>query len=63
SKSLNDEAIQKWLKERAGRRFFFITERYRYSRLKTMLPTENGKNTLSIVDDSNVHYVLAAATL
>jgi len=28
-----------------------------------MLPTEKGRQTLTIVDDTNVHYVLAAAQL
>ncbi|MCK5798238.1 MAG: glycosyltransferase family 39 protein [Deltaproteobacteria bacterium] len=63
SKSLDNKKIKKWLKERAGRRFFFITERSRYGSLRGMLPTAKGKKTLKIVDDSNIHYVLAAATL
>jgi 4-amino-4-deoxy-L-arabinose transferase-like glycosyltransferase len=63
SKSLKNEAIQKWLRERQGRRFFFITERSRYPRLRSMLPTAKGRETLRIVDDSNVHFVLAEATI
>lgn len=63
SKSLENEKIQAWLKERKGTRFFFITERYRFSRLRQMMPTESGKKTLKIVDDSNVHYVLAQAEI
>jgi 4-amino-4-deoxy-L-arabinose transferase-like glycosyltransferase len=63
SKELENAKIQKWLEERKGRRFFFITERYRYSSLRSMLPTAEGKRTLTIVDDSNVHYVLASATI
>lgn len=63
SKSLNNDAIRKWLSERTGRRFFFITERSRYGSLRQMLPTERGRKTLRIVDDSNVHYVLAEAYL
>lgn len=63
SKSLENKAIQKWLKERTGRRFFFITERSRYASLRSMLPTAKGRKTLRIVDDTNVHYVLAEAHL
>jgi hypothetical protein len=63
SKSLDNTAIIKYLKERPNRRYFFITERSRYPSLRNMLPTERGRRTLTIVDDSNVHYVLAAAHL
>jgi 4-amino-4-deoxy-L-arabinose transferase-like glycosyltransferase len=63
SKSLDNAAIIAYLKERLGRRFFFITERSRYPSLRAMLPSEKGRKTLKIVDDTNVHYVLAAADL
>ncbi|MCA9668131.1 MAG: glycosyltransferase family 39 protein [Myxococcales bacterium] len=63
SKSLNNKKIIEWLKKRTGRKFFFITERSRYGSLRAMLPTAKGKKTLHIVDDSNVHYVLAAADI
>lgn len=63
SKSLKNKPIQDWLSERQGRRFFFITERSRYPSLQGMLPTAKGRETLRIVDDSNVHFVLAEATI
>ena len=63
SKSLDNTKITKWLSERTGKRFFFVTERSRYGSLRSMLPTAQGRKTLKIVDDSNIHYVLAAASL
>ena len=63
SKSLDNKAIQQYLRERLGRRFFFITERSRYPSLRAMLPSDKGRKTLKIVNDTNVHYVLAAADL
>ncbi len=63
SKSLDNTAIIQYLNERKGRRFFFITERGRYPSLRSMLPTPRGQQTLTIVDDTNIHYVLAAAYL
>lgn len=63
SKSLDNKKIRKWLSERTGRRFFFITERSRYGSLRSMLPTAKAKKTLRIVEDANVHYVLAEAYL
>lgn len=63
SKSLKNEKIKKWLLERKGTRFFFVTERSRYGSLRSMLPTANGKKTLRIVDDTNIHYILAEAYL
>jgi 4-amino-4-deoxy-L-arabinose transferase-like glycosyltransferase len=63
SKSLDNTAIIQYLNERKGRRFFFITERGRYPSLRSMLPTERGRQTVQIVDDTNIHYVLAAAYL
>lgn len=63
AKSLDDTAIRKWLGERVGRRFFFITERGRYPGLRGALPTEQGRRSLRIVDDSNVHFVLAEAQI
>jgi 4-amino-4-deoxy-L-arabinose transferase-like glycosyltransferase len=63
SKSLDNKAIIAYLKERPNRRFFFITERSRFPSLRNMLPSDRGRKTLKIVDDSNVHYVLAAAHL
>jgi 4-amino-4-deoxy-L-arabinose transferase-like glycosyltransferase len=63
SKSLDNAAIVQYLNERKGRRFFFITERGRYPSLRSMLPTETGRQSLSIVDDTNIHYVLAAANI
>jgi 4-amino-4-deoxy-L-arabinose transferase-like glycosyltransferase len=63
AKSLDDAAIRKWLSERVGRRFFFITERGRYPGLRGMLPTERGRSSLRIVDDSNLHFVLAEAKI
>jgi hypothetical protein len=65
SKSLKNEKIIAWLKkpEHAGRKFFFITERSRYASLRNMLPTAKGKKTLQIVDNSNVHYILASAEI
>jgi len=63
SKSLENTAIEQYLRERPGRRFFFITERSRYPSLRSMLPSDKGRRTLKIVDDTNVHYVLAAADL
>ena len=67
SKSLDNTAIKQYIKEKnqelPGRRFFFITERSRYPSLRSMLPTDNGQKTLTIVDNTNIHYVLAAAYL
>ena len=63
AKSLKNKAIQKWLTDRKGTRFFFITERGRYGSLRSMLPTDGGKKTLKIEDDTNVHYILASATI
>ena len=63
AKSLDDAAIRKWLNERVGRRFFFITERSRYAGLRGMLPTERARSTLRIVDDTNIHFVLAEARI
>jgi len=63
AKSLDNKAIQDYLRERPGRRFFFITERSRYPSLRTMLPSDKGRRTLKIMDDTNVHYILAAADL
>ena len=67
SKSLDNAAIKQYLQEKnrelPGRRFFFITERSRYPSLRSMLPTDNGRKTLSIVDNTNIHYVLAAANM
>ena len=63
SKSLDNAAITQWLKERPNRRFFFITERGRYGSLSSILPSDRGRQTLRIVDDSNVHYVLAMADI
>jgi len=63
SKSLDNTAIKQYLKERTGRRFFFITERGRWPSMRSVMPTEKGRKTLKIVDDSNIHYVLAAAHL
>lgn len=63
AKSLDDAAIRKWLNERVGRRFFFITERSRYTGLRGMLPTERARSTLRIVDDTNIHFVLAEARI
>jgi len=63
SKSLDNTAIIQYLNERKGRRFFFITERGRYPSLRSMLPTERGRQTAQIVDDTNIHYILAAAYL
>jgi 4-amino-4-deoxy-L-arabinose transferase-like glycosyltransferase len=61
--SLNNTAIIKYMNERPNRRFFFITERSRYPSLRSILPTEKGRKTLKIVDDTNIHYVLAAADI
>jgi 4-amino-4-deoxy-L-arabinose transferase-like glycosyltransferase len=63
AKSLDNTAIVQYLNERKGRRFFFITERARFPSLRSMLPTPRGQQTLAIVDDTNIHYVLAAAHL
>jgi 4-amino-4-deoxy-L-arabinose transferase-like glycosyltransferase len=63
AKSLDNAAIQKYLRERVGRKFFFITERSRWGSLRQMLPTERGRQTVRIVDDTNIHYVLASAEL
>lgn len=63
SKSLDNTAIVQYLKDRPNRRFFFITERGRYPSLRSVLPTPKGQSTLTIVDDTNIHYVLAAADL
>jgi hypothetical protein len=74
--SLNDDGrIRRWLAEhagragrggrggRGGRAVFFITERGRYGGIASILPTQRGRETLRIVDDSNVHVVLARAEL
>jgi 4-amino-4-deoxy-L-arabinose transferase-like glycosyltransferase len=63
SKSLDNTAIIQYLREHPNRRFFFITERGRYSSLSAILPTEKGRRTLKLVDDTNVHYVLAQADI
>ncbi|MBW2731505.1 MAG: glycosyltransferase family 39 protein [Deltaproteobacteria bacterium] len=63
SKSLDNKKIKKWLKERVGKKFYFVTERSRFSSLRHMMPTAKSKKTLKIVDDSNVHYVLAEAQI
>jgi len=63
SKSLDNKAIQDYLREREGRKFYFITERSRYSSLCTMMPTDKGKQSCKIVDDTNIHYVLAEAEI
>lgn len=63
AKSLDNTAIQKYLRERAGRKFFFITERSRWGSLRQMLPTERGRQSVRIVDDTNIHYVLASAEI
>jgi 4-amino-4-deoxy-L-arabinose transferase-like glycosyltransferase len=63
SKSLDNAAIVAYLKERPNRRFFFITERARFGALRGILPTKKGQDSLTIVDDTNIHYVLAAASL
>ena len=63
SKSLDNKAIQAYLKERTGRKFFFITERSRYSSLCSMLPTDKGRTSCKIEDDTNIHYVLASAEI
>ena len=49
--------------QRAGRAVFFITERGRYGGIASIIPTRRGRETLRIVDDSNVHVVLARAEL
>ena len=63
SKSLDNKAIQAYLNERTGRKFFFITERSRYSSLCTMIPTDKGRKSCKIEDDTNIHYVLASADI
>ena len=63
SKTLENKKIIAWLNQRKGRRFYFITERSRYASLRNMLPTPKGKQTLRIVDDSNVHHILAVADI
>ena len=63
SKSLDNKAIQAYLKERQGKKFFFITERSRYNSLCAMMPTDKGRSSCKIEDDTNIHYVLASADI
>ncbi|MCB9556206.1 MAG: glycosyltransferase family 39 protein [Deltaproteobacteria bacterium] len=63
SKNLDNKKIIDWLNKRVGRRFYFITERNRYTSLKQMLPTAKAKQTVRIIDNSNVHYILAVAEI
>ena len=57
------DRIRGWLAQRAGKRVFFVTERGRLGGLRHALPTPRGRQTLRVVDDESVHFVLAEAHL
>jgi hypothetical protein len=62
--SLDNSQMLNYLKARPGRKFFFIFEHTRLSTFKRILPTENAKQTFSIIDDkSNNKFLLASATI
>jgi hypothetical protein len=58
----HDDQIRDWLARRTGR-VFFVTESSRLGGLRGVLPTQRGRQTLHVVDTSNVHFVLAMAHL
>jgi 4-amino-4-deoxy-L-arabinose transferase-like glycosyltransferase len=59
----NAENMQDWLKHHPGTRVFFIVERTRMPTLQTMMPTQSGKQSLHVVDETNNKFVLAVANI
>ncbi len=59
----NQEDLAAFLKRHVGERFFFIVEQGRFSTLKTLMPTEQGKQSLKVIESSTNKYYMAEATL
>ncbi len=52
----NNSAITQWLSQRGHGRVFFITERGNFGALKGIIPSQKGRDTLRIIDNSNAAY-------
>ena len=58
----NVENFKAWIAKHRGRRAFLLVERANWSRMDSMVPPET-KNTLKIVDDGNMKFVLGQVDL
>jgi 4-amino-4-deoxy-L-arabinose transferase-like glycosyltransferase len=58
----NVENLKAWMAKHRGHRAFFLVERSRWATLQGLLPAE-AKNSLKMVDESNMKFCLASADL